>query len=102
MAARPIRHPALAPSHPGELFAQAIAATGKGKTDIARMIGLSRQSVYDIINGKQPVTPSVAVRLGKLFGNGPVLWINMQAAYDLWHAEREVDVASIPTLEAAA
>jgi addiction module HigA family antidote len=44
------------------------------------------------------VTPEVAVRLGKLCGNGPRLWVNMQAAYDLWHAERNVDVSKIPTL----
>ena len=48
---------------------------------------------------RKPVSPEVAVRLGKLFGDGPGVWVRMQAAYDTWHAERAVDVSAIPTLE---
>ncbi len=49
------------------------------------------------------VTPAMAVRLGKLFGNGPWLWLRMQQAHDLWQAERELAeaVSRIPTLRAA-
>ena len=43
----------------------------------------------------------MAVRLGKFCGNGPDLWLNMQQAFDLWHAEREVDVSGIPTVRVA-
>ncbi len=90
------------PTHPGELLREdLIPAVGKPKTEIARLLGISRQHLYDIIDEKKPVSPAVAVRLGKLFGNGPGLWIRMQAAYDQWHAEREVDVSGIPTLVAA-
>ena len=67
-------------------------------TEIARSLGISRQLLYSIVNEKAPVTPEVAVRLGKLCGNGSRLWVNMQAAHDLWHAERKVDVSKIPTL----
>lgn len=102
MATRPLRHASIEPSHPGDLLAEiTIPATGKSKAEIARLLGLSRQTLYDILNKKQPVTPTVAVKLGKLFGNGPDLWLNMQAAYDLWHASRDVDVSGIPTLKAA-
>jgi plasmid maintenance system antidote protein VapI len=48
-----------------------IPATGKGKAEIARLLGISRQALYDIIGKRQAVTPSVAIKLGKLFGNGP-------------------------------
>lgn len=90
------------PSHPGELLREdLIPAVGKPKAEIARLLGISRQHLYDITDEKKPVSPAVAVRLGKLFGNGPGLWIRMQAAYDQWHAEREVDVSGIPTLVAA-
>jgi len=89
------------PSHPGALLAEVIPATGKSKAEIARLLGLSRQYLYDIINEKRPITPNVAVRIGKLFGNGSRLWLRMQATYDTWHAEREVDVSHIPTIHAA-
>ena len=47
------------------------------------------------------MTPVVAARLGKLFGNGAGFWIRLQGAYDTWHAERDVDTSDIPTLEIA-
>ena len=102
MATDTQRHPSIEPTHPGELLAEiVIPATGKSKAEIARLLGISRQTLYDILNKKQPVTPAIAVRLGKLFGDGAGVWVRMQGAYDTWHAEREVDVSGIPTLTAA-
>jgi addiction module HigA family antidote len=95
------RNPNRAPSHPGALLEDIIPATGKSKTEIARLLGISRQQLYDILAEKKPVSAQTAVRLGKLFGDGPAVWLRMQAAYDAWHAEREVDVSGIPTLTAA-
>ena len=102
MASETLRHPDVSPSHPGELLAEiVIPATGRSKTEIARLLGISRQTLYDIMAERQPVTPEMAVRLGKLFGNGARLWLSMQTAHDLWRAERAVDVTAIPTLDAA-
>ncbi len=96
------RNPDRCPAHPGELLREDILpATGKSKTEIASLLGISRQHLYDILEERKPVSPAVAVRLGKLFGNGPGIWVRMQAAYDTWHAEREVDVSGIPTIRAA-
>ncbi|MGV8834129.1 MAG: HigA family addiction module antitoxin [Devosia sp.] len=90
------------PTHPGYLLAdEVIPATGKSKSEIARLLGISRQHLHDILNEAKPVSPAVAVRLGKLFGNGAGFWIRMQAAFDTWHAEHEVDVSDIPTLQFA-
>jgi antitoxin HigA-1 len=89
------------PSHPGALLDEIIPATGKSKAEIARLLGISRQHLYDILHEKKPVSPETAARLGKLFGDGAAIWLRMQAAYDAWHAEREVDVSNIPTLSAA-
>jgi addiction module HigA family antidote len=98
------RHRDIEPAHPGEILAEiAIPATGKSKVEIAKLLGISRQSLYDILGRRQSVTPKVAVRLGKLFGDGPGVWLRMQQAHDLWHAERELaeEVKAIPTLKAA-
>ena len=93
------RAPNLAPTHPNFLLADTvIPATGKTKSEIARLLGISRQQLYAILNEKAPVTPMIAVRLGKLFGNGGGLWARMQSAYDLWRVEQESDLSSIPTL----
>ena len=102
MADETLRHRSIEPPHPGELLAGiVIPATGRSKTEIARLLGISRQTLYDILSRKQPVTPTTAVRLGKLFGDGAGVWLRMQAAYDTWHAERHVDVSAIPTIRAA-
>lgn len=96
-----IRNPNRCPSHPGAVLDDIIPATGKTKTEIARLLGISRQHLYDIVGERKPVSPDVAARLGKAFGNGPGIWLRMQAAYDSWHAERDVDVSNIPTIHAA-
>ena len=96
------RHPSIKPLHPGELLREdTIPALGKSKTEIARLLGISRQALYDILGEKSPVTAEMAVKIGKLCGNGPALWLNLQRIYDLWHAQRRVDVSRIPTLQAA-
>lgn len=89
------------PVHPGALLDDIIPATGKSKVEIARLLGISRQHLYDIIRERKPVSPAVAARLGKMFGDGAAIWLRMQAAYDAWHAERETDVSAVPTLVAA-
>jgi len=86
--------------HPGELLREDILpALGRPKTEIARLLGISRQTLYDILDEKHPVTAAMAIRLGKLCGNGPTLWLNLQKRFDLERASREVDVSAIPTLE---
>ena len=97
------RHLSIPPMHPGELIREdLLPALGVSKTELARSLGISRQTLYDILNERQPVTAEMAVRFGKLFGNGARFWANMQRAFDLAIAERNVDVSRIPTLTAAA
>lgn len=90
------------PSHPGELLREVvIPATGRTRTEIASLLGISRQHLHDILAERKPVSPSVAARLGKLFGDGAGPWSRMQAAHDAWHAERHTDTTGIPTIRAA-
>ena len=98
------RHPAVEPAHPGKFLAEIVVpATGKSKSDIARLLGVSRQTLYDLLGKKQSVTPEMALRLGKLFGDGPQIWLKMQIEHDLWRAGRDIGkaIAKIPTLSAA-
>lgn len=97
-----IRQANRCPTHPGALLREdVLPATGQTKVAIARMLGISRQHLYDILDEKKPVTANLAVRFGKLFGDGPGIWLRMQAAHDAWHAARAVDIAAIPTLARA-
>ena len=97
------RNSARCPTHPGALLREdVIPATGRTKAEIAQLLGISRQHLYDILRERKPVSPAIAVRLGKLFGDGAGIWARMQTACDTWNAEREVDVSKIPTLRAKA
>ena len=90
------------PTHPGALLREdMIPATGKSVASIARLLGITRQHLNDIVHERKRVSPEVAVKLGKLFGDGAGIWTRMQAAHDTWHAERKVDASKIRTLEEA-
>ena len=96
------RNPNRCPTHPGGLLREdVLPEVKKSKAEVSRLLGISRQHLHDILAERKPVSPEVAVRLGKLFGNGAGLWIRMQGAYDEWQASRAVDVSEIPTLIAA-
>jgi len=97
------RSAARCPTHPGALLREdVIPATGRTKTEIATLLGISRQHLYDILAERKPISPAIAVRLGKLFGDGAGVWTRMQAAYDTWQAEQTEDVSRIPTIRARA
>src|SRR6266498_433848 len=94
----------LQPMHPGELLREEILpALERPKTEVAKLLGVSRQTLYDILEERQPVTPMMALRLGKLCGNGPDLWLNLQRRYDLQRASQQLGakINAIPTLDVA-
>jgi antitoxin HigA-1 len=91
-------------THPGELLREdVLPALQLTVKDAAAMLGVSRQTLHAILTERSSVTPEMAVRLGKLCGNGPGIWLRMQVAYDLWKAEQAMAkvVKKIPTLRAA-
>jgi len=90
--------------HPGEILREdVIPALGKPKAEIARLLGISRQSLYDVLNEKQPVTTAMALRFAKLTGTTAQSWAQMQLAYDLQVGEVALaeQLSAIPTLQAA-
>lgn len=93
-----------APNHPGTLLREVvIPAMRVSVAQAARELGVSRQQLYKILAGERAVTAEMAARLGKYCGNGPELWLNMQSAYDLWHAQRSLahELEDIPTRTAS-
>ena len=85
------RHHSIDPVHPGEILREDILpALSISKTAVADALGISRQTLYDILNERQPVTAEMAVRFGKLFGNGAGFWANLQRSHDLAVAVRTV------------
>jgi len=106
MAVHPaIRDPNRPAMHPGVLLREEVLpALGQSKAEIARLLGVSRQTLYEILNERRPITPDMALRIGKLCGNGPDIWLRLQQAHDLWHAERALreELKAIPTLKAKA
>ena len=89
------------PTHPGAMLRDIVLpALDIGKSDVADALCISRQTLYDILAEKQPITPQMAVRLSAAFGTTAVSWLNMQTLYDVWHAERVIDTADIRQLKA--
>lgn len=75
---------ALPPMHPGELLREEVLpALGLSKAAFARRLGVSRQTLYALLDERAPVTPRMALRLGKLCGNGPEIWLNLQTKFDI-------------------
>ncbi len=93
----------LKPTHPGEVLREdVLPALGKPRAEIARLLGVSRPTLYDVLNEARPVTPNLALRIGKLVGGGPEIWLAMQQTYDLAAIKAEIksELDGIPTLRA--
>ena len=81
------------PVHPGEILREdVLPAMGLSVSEVARRLGISRQQLHRVLACTHPITTDMALRIGKLAGNGPGLWLRMQQTYDLWHAERRMEV----------
>jgi addiction module HigA family antidote len=74
------------PPHPGHLLRADIEALGLSVAEVAEGLGVTRQQVYNVLNGKSAVTPEMAVRLEKGIGSAAETWLSLQTAYDLARA----------------
>lgn len=95
--------PNRAPTHPGAILREdVLPALDITSTDAAKHLKITQQ-LHRVLSEESGVSPEMALRLGKLCGNGPDLWIRMQEAFDLWHAKQKIghEIESIPTLEPA-
>ena len=77
--------------HPGEILREDILPEiNMSESRLAEHLNISRMTVNRLVNERQSVTPDMALRLGKLFGNSPDFWLNLQNAYDLKMAEHSM------------
>ena len=92
------------PTHPGEMLREDFLPDyGLSVSGLAADLGISRQSVNELLRERRAVSPEMALRLARLFGNSPEFWINAQRSVDLWEAVQAIgnDVARIKPLIAA-
>jgi antitoxin HigA-1 len=96
--------PKMEPVHPGAILREdVLPALNLTVAEAARQLGVSRQMLHSILAERSAVSPEMAVRLGRFCGNGASVWLRMQAAHDLWHAERKLrdEIRKIPEHAAA-
>jgi len=94
----------LPPTHPGAMLREDFMPDyGLSVSTLAEALGVSRQTVNELLLERRALSPAMALRLSRLFGNSPDFWLNAQRAVDLWQAEKELekDLNRICTLKAA-
>ena len=92
------------PTHPGEMLREDFLPDyGLTVSGLAGALGVSRQSMNELLRGRRAVSPEMALRLARLFGNSPEFWLNAQRAVDLWDASKAIksQVERIKPLKAA-
>ena len=92
------------PTHPGEMLREDFLPDyNLTVSALAEAIGVSRQSINELLRERRRVSPEMALRLARLFGNSPEFWLNAQRAVDLWDAAQAIqnDVARIQPLTPA-
>jgi antitoxin HigA-1 len=78
------------PAHPGRIVKSAcLEPLGLSVTDGAKVLGVTRQTLTKIVNGKSGISPEMAIRLSKAFGSTPEKWLRMQVSYDLAQARKD-------------
>ena len=92
------------PTHPGEVLREDFMPDyGLTTTSLADALGVSRQTINEILRERRSITPTMALRLSRLFGNTPEFWLNAQNARDIWDSEQNFkkELNQIHPLDAA-
>lgn len=92
------------PTHPGEMLQEDFLPDyGLTVASLAEAVGVSRQSINELLRARRAVSPEMALRLSRLFGNSAEFWMNAQRAVDLWDAAQSIkdEVARIKPMRVA-
>ena len=76
------------PAHPGEVLREYLPET-LAVTEAAQRLGVTRQALSALLNGRAGISPSMALRLEAALGTSAEMWLEMQAGYDLWQARKQ-------------
>ncbi len=88
------------PTHPGEmLLEELLKPLGLSQVELAKLIGVSYPRVNELIHGKRRMTPDIALRLERLFGMEAQFWLNLQLAWDLYHALHAPEAQAIAQIQ---
>ena len=104
MSIKNIKPREIAPTHPGEMLREDFMPDyNLTTTDLAKKLGVSRQTVNEMLLERRAVSPAMALRLSRLFGNTPEFWLNAQHSRDLWESEQRYykELSQILPLNAA-
>ncbi len=94
----------ISPTHPGEMIREDFMSDyGLTTTSLANALGVSRQTINELLREKRAISPPMALRLSRLFKNSPEFWLNAQHALDLWESEKRfsTELEKIDPLNAA-
>lgn len=80
----------MVPVHPGRVLRRELNARDLSANRLAIAVRLPSGRITDILNGKRGISPDTALRLGRYFGNSARFWLNLQTAYELALAEKEL------------
>ena len=91
------------PPHPGDILKKDyLEPLGLSVTRAAAGLGVTRQSLSALVNGRAGVSPEMAIRLSRALRTTPQLWLNLQQQYDLWQARQSAAQIEVQDLTAAA
>ena len=94
----------IRPTHPGEMLREDFLPDyGLTASGLAEALGVSRQTINELLRRRRAISPEMALRLSRLFGNTPEFWLNAQRAVDLWDAAQalKAEVRRIKPLRVA-
>jgi antitoxin HigA-1 len=84
---------ARTPIHPGEILGDELRELGISAAELARLIHVPPNRISQILRGRRDITADTALRLGRWFGTGPQIWMNLQKAYELDVAQQQLGKA---------
>ena len=88
------------PPHPGRVVRQeCLEPLGLTVTQAARLLGVTRQALNNLVNGRAGISPEMSIRLSKAFGSSPEVWLGLQMEYDLAQAEKGAGRIKVERIE---